>query len=791
MGELRYRRPSVDWLDSLPLGNGRTGAMVSARAESVLLSLNDGTAWSGSASSEDRDERVSPERAAAALAAARRAIELGRPADAERELAVLQNRYTQAYLPIGEVRLDIAGVAPETPLERSLLLDDAVHAITVAGVRGDIEHESFVSTPQNVLVHRLTSATPIDVSLTAATPLAVLTDRRTARRARLTFRLPADVAPGHEPDEPAAIDHLDGITPLEGAIALGWEHDGEASVDGDRVRLSGITRLVLVVATETTFAGIGREPIGDADGAAARAGARVEVALAIGIDAVRERHVATHRALLGGVSLSFGGDEPSGPAALDPDERVRRASSAADPVTTTDPALLALLFEYGRYLLAASSRPGGLPATLQGLWNAEMRPPWSSNYTLNINTEMNYWAAEPTALADTQLPLLDLLDALADRGRANAARLYGARGWVAHHNSDAWAYSSPTRGDASWSQWVLGGAWLVRQFDERRRFGSLTTHEAERFWPIVAGCAAFLVDWLVEAGDGALDTRPSTSPENQYASDAGPVSVTTSSAMDRSLIREVFALAPAVARAAGAGDDPLLTEIAAAAARLRPVDVIDGDVVEWHAGAVAIDPHHRHVSHLFAAFPGDSGLPDAAARHVLDARGDDSTGWSLAWKLALRARLGDTDAVGRLLELVTRPAADGHFRGGLYANLFAAHPPFQIDGNLGYTAAVAEMLVQSHGDAIVLLRGLPAALDRGSVRGLVARPGIVVDLDWSGGAPTRVALRARHASAAGIHVVEHDGERRSISIGTDAPTVIDWRTPPTSPDHPFRSRGAV
>ncbi|MET1052988.1 MAG: glycoside hydrolase N-terminal domain-containing protein [Mycetocola sp.] len=762
---LTYDRPSAGWLDSLPLGNGRLGAMVEAGTDAVTLHLNDGTAWSGSPASEHRRGRVGADRAATALAAARALIVDGRPIDAERELAALQSRYSQAYLPFAQVSLTIAGENTES-LSRTLSLAEAIHTATANGESGAIRQETFVSAADGVLVHRLRSDTAVRVTLGFSTPLRETSRVVTGSGAVLSLDLPADVAPGHEPDEPALTWDLPGIDPLHGAVAAGWQSNGTTSIVAGAVVLDGATELVLVVATETTFSGTGRAPI-PADGIASAASARVARVLAAPFGDVRDRHVANHRALFDRVSLTLGDD-----AVPDPDARVEQAVAAG----RVDPALVGLLFDYGRYLLIASSRPGGLPATLQGLWNNETQPPWSSNYTLNINTEMNYWAAEPLGLPECHEPLLDLVEALAVSGTDTALRLYGCRGWVAHHNSDAWAFSSPTSGDASWSQWPMGGVWLVLQLDEHRRFGSADEAWLRRFRNVASGAAAFALDWLVDDGTGGLVTRPSTSPENRFSTPDGPASLTTGSALDRALIRSLFDLVADL----GDADDTLVDEVLAARARIAgPRTTAADDIEEWGADLEQTEPDHRHVSHLYPLYPGH-GLAtpelEAAASRTLDRRGDDSTGWSLAWKLCLRARLGQPGRVADLLRLVFRPAHDqasGH-AGGLYPNFFAAHPPFQIDGNLGFPAAVLEMIVQSHTGGIRILPALPDDLPDGRVRGVVARPGVLVDLQWSAGVLRSVSLTARTPAGSGSHTISYAGREVRVAVGTGTWTRLDW-----------------
>lgn len=782
MSRLHYRAPSDGWLDALPLGNGRLGAMVEAGNAATLLHLNDGTAWSGSPASEHHDGRVAPATAAAALTAARDLIGRGFPADAERELTALSAGYSQAYLPFGLLHIGLP--AGHTVTERWLDLAGAIHHVRGAGV----DQAGFVSAVDQVLVHTLTAVgpAPLDVTVAVSTPLHELARSVDAAGLTVHLRLPADVAPGHRPDREALRWVIDGIDPVQGALAVSIRHDGRLEPAGDgAVRVVGAREVVVLVATDTTFAGIGRAPMGAAADAAARAQARLAGLARLSVAELTARHQSEHAAVFNRVRLTLQG--PDSLAALPAPERLRAAVAAPAPAAEADPGLVALLFDYGRYLLIAASRPGGLPATLQGLWNQSMRPPWSSNYTLNINTEMNYWGAQAVQLEHTILPLLDFVEALAARGADTAERLYGCRGWVAHHNSDAWAFTAPVSGDASWAQWPMAGPWLVRQLDEARRFGTADAGFLQRLWRVAAGCARFCLDFAVDLPDGRLGTRPSTSPENLYRRGDARVAVGTSSGMDRTLLRELFTLLPELAAACGHAQEPILAEAAHALTRIDGLRVdADGRVAEWGDDEVEDDAGHRHLSHLVGLYPGD-GLPEsqhAAAAATLDRRGDDSTGWSLVWKLCLRARLGQADKVGDLLGYVLRPAGTeaGPHAGGLYANFFAAHPPFQIDGNLGFVAAITECLVQSHTGVIDLLPALPAGLATGRVTGLAVRGGLLVDLDWAAGAPVSAVFTTRPGVPAGTHRVRSTPPGQpprieTIHVATDRPTTVTWPTP--------------
>ena len=765
MTSLTYHRPSRSWLDRLPLGNGRLGAMVGVEDGAVRIGLNEATAWSGGVGSAERN-LVDPAVAADALAAARALITGDDPVGAEAALRPLQHGYAQAFLPVGELEVRVEGLA-DASVVRSLDLTSGIHTATLTDGARAWHMSTAACLGDDVLAHTVRSVEPGDLRISVATPLRVETHGVTDGAVTLVAALPADVAPGHEPGSPPLTWEVPGVDPVRVVLRVRVTSDGEVRADDQGLVVRAATSTGIVLAIETTYTSPTMPPcaVGEAlTRATRRAEAPAKAALA--------RHATAHTERAKTFSVRLGETRSQ----ADPDERVR--SAALTDVAATDPSLVALLLEYGRYLLLSSSRDGGLPANLQGVWNAELQPPWSSAYTLNINLPMNYWGAESTGASGCHRALLPLLEALAQRGQDTARRLYGARGWVAHHNTDAWAFTLPTNGDASWSQWAMGGAWLVRQFDEQRRFGAMDDETLHRFWPVARGAARFLLDFLQPDDDGVPQTLPSTSPENRFLHGGVSASLTRSSAMDRALVRDVLILTAELA-ATCAPEDPILAEASATAARIPgPRVSSDGTIAEWGEDRVQEEPLHRHLSHLLPWFPGDLDPAGhaAAVAATLDARGDDSTGWSLAWKIALRARLGDGEAVGRLLALVLRPADDGPGfaqRGGLYANLFAAHPPFQIDGNLGFLGAFVEALLQSHRPGrIDLLPALPPHLDDGEVTGLVARPGVVVDLQWRDRRPHRLTLRARTPHAAGTYSVVHDGTPRTVTVPAEGTLVV-------------------
>ncbi|WP_345436714.1 glycosyl hydrolase family 95 catalytic domain-containing protein [Microbacterium gilvum] len=749
---LRFAGAAAGWLEALPLGNGRLGAMAWGGFPAVI-DLNEESVWSGGPLRDEAQRPVGAVEARRLLEEARIAVDAGRVDDATALLQRRQSDYGQAFLPVG--RLVIVGGDEAAGVERALDLSTGIHRAS----SGAVSAETFASAPAHVVVHAVTAA---DVALSFTSPLAETARCEDADGLVVRLRAPLDVAPGHEPARAAAIWPEGPGETVEAVVVV------RARLDGDR--------MLVVVAIESTYAGP-TAPLSSADDAERRARDRVDAALAAGFARLRAEHVAAHGALFDRVELD------AGPARPGTTHERMAAARAAGSVAASDPDLVATLFDYGRYLLMSSSRPGGLPANLQGLWNADMRPPWSSNYTLNINTQMNYWAAETTALPETVEPLIRFTEALAERGAVTAAHDFGARGWAAHHNSDAWAFTAGVgcgHGDPSWAYWPWAGAWLVRHLVEHERFGSAPEGFVEAtLRPLARGAAAFALDLLVERPDGSLGTLPSTSPENLLRTrDGRETALGVSSTMDLALAAEILDTVCAL----GPDGDPLVEEARAARARIPPVAAraTARGVVEWEGDPDTVDPHHRHVSHLYPLFPGDAAddVFAAAAARSLDRRGLDSTGWSLAWKTALWARLGRADRVGALVELFFRDArgVEGREAGGLYANLLAAHPPFQIDGNLGFTAAVAECLLQSHRGIVELLPCLPPGLDDGAVSGLVARPGIVVSLVWRRRVLVEARLRALPGRG-GAARVRHGGADHDLVLSSDEDTVLAAAAP--------------
>ncbi|MFF7209374.1 glycoside hydrolase N-terminal domain-containing protein [Streptomyces sp. NPDC008238] len=790
---LGWPAPAAGWNEAAPVGNGRLGAMVFGGAHRARIQINDSTVWSGTpggpakALADVLAAGAGPER----LAEVRDALRAGDPHRAEDLLMAFEGPYSQEYLPYADLWLTVSGAQDATYRGRTLNLDSGVAEDAFELRSGtSVARRTWADATTGTLCTDMTArGGTVDLRLELTTPLREVHRAAGPEGVVLGVEIPVDGAPAHEPDVPEPLRYADG--PVDGydpfgALALRVATDGELTADGGALRVTGATHLLAVVASSTEalrhWRGLdtpnGRPAHLDAAAdSAARAAQR-------GTDDLLKAHETDLRALLGGTSLRIG------PRRTGTHDVARDILSGEDELLTAT-----VLFQFGRHLLAAASRPqAGPPANLQGIWNADLRPAWSSNYTININTQMNYWGAEAAGLGPCHEPLFDLLDRVAAHGRDVARQLYGARGWVAHHNTDMWGWALPVgmgHGAASWAIWQMGGAWLVQHLWDHWEFSQDTAFLRERAWPLLSGCAEFLLDWLVDdgTGSGRLDTLPSTSPENLYLTAGGSTaSLTRSATMDTALTRAVLERTLRVAALLGV-DTPLTGRIAATLPRLRPLRIApDGRLQEWDDDLPEHDPHHRHLSPLVAVHPLGQVDPDrtpelaAAATALLDRRGPGAMGWSWAWKTALRARLRDAATARTLLLEASRPLTadpdtdapvDGSEWGGLLPNLFSTHPPFQIDGNYGLMAAVTEMVLQSHDGTVHLLPALPAQWTEGDASGLRCRGGLAADLTWQDGALTAVTLRRHAGDDTEPVTVRHRDRTALVRVVTGTAVTLD------------------
>jgi len=794
--KLWYEKPAKKWTEALPIGNGRQGAMIFGDPLSEHLQLNENTLYSGEPSSTYKDVNIQSD-----LPQVIKMLEEEKYVEADKY--VTENwlgRLHQCYQPFGDLYLDFEGDEKQiSGFRRQLDISNSISNTSFKLNEVNYTREVFASFPDQLIVIRISADKKASVSFQMNfSSVHTTCNTETPTENLLVFK---GQAPGFVSRR--TLEHIESKNdqhkypeiynsdksrkPFAKQVLYGNEVDGkgmffEAQLEvrntGGKVsktenglKVTSVDEVVLLLSMATSYNGFDKSPSREGKNPNEINRKILEKVKDKSFEELKKAHISDYKNLFDRVKFELKSDDFSN---LTTPERLKKY------VTNNDFNLNTLLFQYGRYLMISGSRPGGQPMNLQGIWNSEVIPPWNSGYTINMNTEMNYWPAENTNLSECHEPLFTLIKESAVNGAETAKNMYGNRGWVVHHNVDLWRPTYPVDNQARYSFWPMAQGWLTSHMWEHYLFTGNEDFLKNELYPIIKGAAEFYADWLIDNKNGYLLTPVSTTPENAFLTrDKQIATVSMGTTMDMAIIKETFARFIEASEILGV-DNELRGELKAKQAKLLPYKIgKKGQLQEWEFDFEEPEPEHRHLAHLYGFHPGDQITKEKtpelfeAVRKTLELRGDAATGWSMGWKINFWARMYDGDHAMKIIKNFFSYVEEGSTQykgGGLYPNLFDAHPPFQIDGNFGYTAGVAEMLLQSHEDKIRLLPALPSDWKDGKISGLKARGNIEVSLEWKDGKLLNAILISQNDKSV---LIDYNEKTTKVQLNKKQPLKIN------------------